>query len=56
MLPERCRIDALEKGPAGEMMVATIAGLLPAELAAVASEFQHECGVRLDLRGQMSLF
>jgi ATP-dependent helicase IRC3 len=56
MLPERCRIDALETGPAGEMMVATIAGLLPGELAAVASEFQHECGVRLDLRGQMSLF
>ncbi|HTV24060.1 MAG TPA: DEAD/DEAH box helicase [Polyangiaceae bacterium] len=56
MLPERCRIDALEKGPAGEMMVATIAGLLPGELAAVASEFQLECGVRLDLRGQMSLF
>ena len=56
MLPERCRIDALEKGPAGEMMVATIAGLLPGELAAVAKEFQLECGVRLDLRGQMSLF
>jgi superfamily II DNA or RNA helicase len=56
MLPERCRIDALEKGPSGEMMVATIAGLLPGELAAVANEFQHECGVRLDLRGQMSLF
>ena len=56
MLPERCRIDALEKAPAGETMVATIAGLLPGELAAVASEFQLECGVRLDLRGQMSLF
>lgn len=56
MLPERCRIDALETGPRGEMLVATIAGLLPGELAAVARDFQHECGVRLDLRGQMSLF
>lgn len=55
MLPEHCRIDALEAA-AGETMVATIAGLLPGELAAVAREFQHECGVRLDLRGQMSLF
>ena len=47
-------IGALDAAPAG--VVASIDGLLPTELAAVASEFRDECGLSLELRGQMSLF
>jgi ATP-dependent helicase IRC3 len=56
MLPQHCRIDAFDAAHAGRTMVATIAGLLPAELAGVAREFRDECGLDLDLKGQLSLF
>jgi ATP-dependent helicase IRC3 len=56
MLPQHCRIDAFGGTPAGDSMVATIAGLLPGELAGVAREFRDECGLDLDLKGQLSLF
>jgi superfamily II DNA or RNA helicase len=55
MLPDHCHLNAFEAAPDGAM-IATIAGLLPHELAVVASDFRDECGVALDLRGQMSLF
>jgi ATP-dependent helicase IRC3 len=56
MLPQHCRIDALTAAQAGSSMVATIAGLMPGDLAAVAREFRDECGLELELRGQLSLF
>jgi ATP-dependent helicase IRC3 len=56
MLPPHCRIDALTAARAGSAMVATIAGLMPGELAGVAREFRDECGLELDLKGQLSLF
>jgi hypothetical protein len=37
-------------------MVATIAGLSASDMASLASEFRFECGMDLDLKGQMSLF
>jgi hypothetical protein len=56
MLPERCRIAALDSDPSGATIVANIAGLTPDEIAEIESDFQDECGMSLDLRGQMSLF
>lgn len=56
ILPQHCRIGTLDAAPAGAGVVASIDGLLPTELAAVASEFRDECGLSLELRGQMSLF
>ena len=56
ILPQHCRIGTLDASPAGAGVVASIDGLLPTELAAVASEFRDECGLSLELRGQMSLF
>jgi ATP-dependent helicase IRC3 len=55
MLPQHCKIETLESGE-GEAMVATIAGLLPGEVAAVKTEFRNECGLGLEVRGQLSLF
>jgi ATP-dependent helicase IRC3 len=56
ILPEHCRIDTLEASTRGDAMVATIDGLVPDEIATVVSEFRHECGLTLDLKGQMALF
>jgi ATP-dependent helicase IRC3 len=56
MLPERCRIAALDADSAGETIVANIAGLTPDEIAEIESDFREECGMNLDLKGQMSLF
>ena len=56
ILPRHCRIGALDAAPAGAGVVASIDGLLPTELAAVAREFRDESGLSLELRGQMSLF
>ncbi len=56
MLPEHCRIEALDAAPQGNAMVARIEGLKPEDLAALASEFREELGVALDLKGQMALF
>ena len=56
MLPDRCRIAEIDADPAGETIVANIAGLTPDEIAEIESDFQDECGMNLDLRGQMSLF
>jgi ATP-dependent helicase IRC3 len=55
MLPQHCKIETLESGE-GDGMVATIAGLLPGEIAAVKTEFRNECGLGLEVRGQLSLF
>jgi hypothetical protein len=55
MLPEHCRLDAFEAADSGHVAVATISGLAPHEMAAVATEFRDECGVEQELRGQMSL-
>jgi len=56
MLPERCRIAALGADQAGQTIVANIAGLRPDEIAEIESDFLDECGMTLDLKGQMSLF
>ena len=56
LLPAHCRIGALEAARAGDAVVAKIDGLSPHELASVASEFRDECGLELELRGQMALF
>jgi ATP-dependent helicase IRC3 len=56
MLPERCHLDAFEADRSGDVVVATVSGLAPHELATFAKEFREECGVELELRGQMSLF
>jgi ATP-dependent helicase IRC3 len=56
MLPQHCRIDTFSAARAGSAMVATIAGLMPGELAGVARDFRDECGLELDLKGQLSLF
>lgn len=56
MLPRHCRIAGLEASSGGDAIVANIDGLVPGELEAIAGEFREECGVELELRGQMSLF
>jgi len=56
MLPDRCRLAALDATGEGETLVANIEGLRPEEIAEIQSDFQDECGMSLDLRGQMSLF
>jgi superfamily II DNA or RNA helicase len=56
MLPDRCRIATLDADSAGDTIVANIAGLTPDEIAEIESDFREECGMNLDLKGQMSLF
>jgi hypothetical protein len=56
MLPQGCRIHALEAGGSTNELVARVDGLSPDEMAAVARDFQDEFGVRVSLKGQMSLF
>jgi ATP-dependent helicase IRC3 len=56
MLPERCRIHALESANSTNELVAHVDGLSPGEMAALASDFQEEFGVRVSLKGQMALF
>jgi hypothetical protein len=56
ILPEHCRIDTLEASTRGDVMMATIDGLVPDEIATVVSEFRDESGLTLDLKGQMAFF
>ena len=56
MLPDRCRLAALDASGSGETLVANIEGLRPEEIAEIQSDFQDEYGMPLDLKGQMSLF
>lgn len=56
MLPDGCRVAALDTDASRETIVADIAGLTPDEIAEIESDFQDEFGMRLDLKGQMSLF
>jgi hypothetical protein len=56
MLPERCRIAALDADRAGQIIVANITGLTPNEMADIANDFSDECGMQLDLKGQLALF
>jgi ATP-dependent helicase IRC3 len=56
MLPDGCRVAALDTDTSRETIVADIAGLTPGEIAEIESDFQDEFGMRLDLKGQMSLF
>jgi hypothetical protein len=56
MLPDRCRLAALDASGPGETLIANIEGLRPEEIAEIQSDFQDECGMSLDLKGQMSLF
>jgi len=56
MLPDGCRITALDADPSGETIMANIAGLTPDEIEEMESDFQDEYGMTLDLKGQMSLF
>jgi len=56
MLPERCRIAALGADQASQTIIANIAGLRPDEIAEIETDFLDECGMTLDLKGQMSLF
>ncbi len=56
MLPDRCRLAALDTVGAGAALVANIEGLRPDEIAEIQGDFLEECGMSLDLKGQMSLF
>lgn len=56
MLPQHCRLDALKAAGDGGAMVATIAGLMPTEVAAVTDEFRNEYGLGLEVKGQLALF
>jgi ATP-dependent helicase IRC3 len=56
MLPEGCRVAALDTDASRETIVADIAGLTPSEIAEIENDFRDEFGMRLDLKGQMSLF
>ncbi len=57
MLPERCRLAALDAAAgSSDALVANIEGLRPEEIAEIQSDFLEECGMSLDLKGQMSLF
>ena len=56
MLPDGCRIAGIDTDASRETIVADIAGLTPGQVAEIQSDFQDEFGMRLDLRGQMSLF
>ena len=56
MLPERCRIATLDADTTGATIVANIEGLTPDQIADVQCDFQDECGMSLDLKGQMALF
>ncbi len=56
MLPERCRIAALDADRSGQTIVANITGLTPNEIAEIENDFLDECGMTLDLKGQMALF
>jgi hypothetical protein len=56
MLPEGCRITNFEATTEGERIAATITGLAPRDLEGIASEFFHEYGVTLSVKGQLSLF
>ncbi len=56
MLPERCRIAGLDADRDAESIVANITGLTPSEMADIANDFLDECGMRLNLKGQMALF
>ncbi len=56
MLPERCRITNFAAAATGDGVTANIAGLTAAEVSDVAQEFFQECGMPLEVKGQMSLF
>jgi superfamily II DNA/RNA helicase len=56
MLPVGCRISNMAADSAENTITATIAGLTPGEIEAIEDDFQYEYGMKLDLRGQMSLF
>jgi len=56
MLPDRCRIAALDTAASGATIVANITGLTPDEMSEIETDFQDEFGLSLDLKGQMSLF
>jgi hypothetical protein len=56
MLPEGCRISEIDANASGESIVASIEGLTPEAIAEIESDFRDECGMSLDLKGQMALF
>jgi hypothetical protein len=56
MLPDRCRLATLDADSVGESLVANIEGLRPEEIGEIEADFLEECGMSLDLKGQMSLF
>ena len=56
MLPEGCRISEIDANPSGESIVASIEGLTPEAIAEIESDFRDECGLSLDLKGQMARF
>lgn len=56
MLREQCRLTTFEMMPQGDAIRATISGLTGDEVTELAREFQEECGLPLELRGQLSLF
>lgn len=56
MLPERCRVTGVESDQSRQMIVANVTGLTPGEVAELEIDFAEECGMELDLKGQMSLF
>ncbi len=56
ILPEGCRITGFEANAENHAVVATVSGLPSRELDGVVQDFLVECGVDLEIKGQLSLF
>ncbi|MCP4599610.1 MAG: DEAD/DEAH box helicase [Proteobacteria bacterium] len=56
MLPATCRINTLKADPAKNTLTATITGLTPEETKDISSDFKAEHGMKLEIKGQLSLF
>jgi ATP-dependent helicase IRC3 len=56
MLPGHCRISDLSAEPDGLTIAATVAGLTADEIDEISMDFQTELGIKLHLKGQLSLF
>ncbi|BBO84014.1 hypothetical protein DSCO28_45800 [Desulfosarcina ovata subsp. sediminis] len=56
ILPDGCQIRNLSADAQNDTISASIAGLTPDEIQDIQADFEEEYGMRLDLKGQMSLF
>ena len=56
IIPGQCSIAELAPASSGNMITAIVTGLMPSEIEEIENDFQDESGMKLDLKGQMSLF